>query len=80
MPPFDPSLTPATVIINAQRGSVLVQSRNGLVVYDTREDEAIALIEQLKPHRSVTVDGVVIRTTVESVPEIGEVYRPEGDW
>ena len=70
MPPFDQSLTPVTVIINAEGNYAIIQNNGNVELREMDEKETDQLIEKLRPGYE-TIDGIVCKTTLESIPAIG---------
>ena len=77
MPSFDQALTPVTVIINAKGNYAIIQNNGNVEIRELDEKETNQLIEKLRPGKE-TRDGIICRTTLESIPDIGVVE--EDDW
>ena len=77
MPPLGKPLTPVTVIINPDRQCAIIQNNGNIEIREMDEKETTQLIEKLRPGRE-TRDGIVCKTTLESIPDIGSVE--EDDW
>lgn len=77
MPPFDQALTPVTVIVNKDDNYAIIQNNGNVEIREMDEKETTQLIEKLRPGRE-TIDGIVCKTTLESIPDIGIIE--EDDW
>ena len=77
MPPFNQSLTPVTVIISDVGNYAIIQNDGQIEIREMSEDETTQLIEKLRPGQK-TIDGIVCKTTLESIPAIGTTE--EDDW
>lgn len=77
MPPLGKPLTPVTVIINTEGNYAIIQNHGQVEIREMTEEKTLELIEKLRPGKE-TIDGIVCKTTLESIPDIGIVE--EDDW